>query len=72
MHILCPALLTFLDLISKNVLVISTNYKVRLYINILFLLLPHSVQTGSRAHPASYPMGTRGAFLGSKVAGARG
>jgi hypothetical protein len=27
------------------------------------------VQNGSRAHPASYPMGTRGSFPGGKVAG---
>jgi hypothetical protein len=32
-----------------------------------FFLL-HSVQTGSGAHPASYPMGTRGCF-GSETAG---
>jgi hypothetical protein len=25
------------------------------------------VQTGSRAHPASYPMGTEGPFLGGKA-----
>jgi len=31
--------------------------------------LHHRVQTGSEAHPASYPMGTRGSFLGDKVAG---
>jgi hypothetical protein len=30
----------------------------------------HCIQTGSRAHPASYPMGTRGSFPGGKVAGA--
>jgi hypothetical protein len=29
------------------------------------------VQTGSEAHPASYPMGTKGSFSGSKAAGAR-
>jgi hypothetical protein len=28
----------------------------------------HRVQTGSGAHPASYPMGTRGSFPGDKVA----
>jgi len=28
----------------------------------------HCIQTGSGAHPASYPMGTRGSFLGGKVA----
>jgi hypothetical protein len=32
--------------------------------------LRHSVQTGSDAHPASYPMGTRGYFSGGKVTGA--
>jgi hypothetical protein len=31
--------------------------------------LPH-VQTGSGAHPASYPMGTGGSFGGRKAAGA--
>jgi hypothetical protein len=30
----------------------------------------HSVQTGSGAHPASYPVGTGGSFPGGKVAGA--
>jgi hypothetical protein len=29
----------------------------------------HSVQNGSGAHPASYPMGTGGSFLGGKAAG---
>jgi hypothetical protein len=29
----------------------------------------HRVQNGSGAHPASYPMGTRGFFPGSKAAG---
>jgi hypothetical protein len=33
--------------------------------------LHHRVQNGSGAHPASYPMGTRGAFPGGKAAGAR-
>jgi hypothetical protein len=32
--------------------------------------LLHRVQNGSGAHPASYPMGTRGSFLGDKGAGA--
>jgi hypothetical protein len=32
--------------------------------------LNHRVQNGSGAHPASYPMGTRGSFLGGKAAGA--
>jgi hypothetical protein len=32
--------------------------------------LHYSVQNGSRAHPASYPMGIRGSFPGGKAAGA--
>jgi hypothetical protein len=32
--------------------------------------LYHRVQTGSGAHPTSYPMGTGGFFPGSKTAGA--
>jgi hypothetical protein len=32
--------------------------------------LNHRVQTGSGAHPASYPMVTRGSFPGGKAAGA--
>jgi hypothetical protein len=32
--------------------------------------LHYSVQIGSGAHPASYPMGTRGSFPGGKAAGA--
>jgi hypothetical protein len=30
--------------------------------------LHHCIQNGSEAHPASYPMGTRGSFSGGKVA----
>jgi hypothetical protein len=32
--------------------------------------LHHRVQNGSGAHPASYPMGTRGSYRGGKAAGA--
>jgi hypothetical protein len=32
--------------------------------------LHHRVQNGSGAHPASYPMGTRGSSSGGEVAGA--
>jgi hypothetical protein len=32
--------------------------------------LHHRLQNGSGAHPASYPMGTRGSFPGGKAAGA--
>jgi hypothetical protein len=32
--------------------------------------LHYRVQNGSGDHPASYPMGTRGSFSGSKAAGA--
>jgi hypothetical protein len=28
----------------------------------------HCIQNGSEAHPASYPMGTRGSFPGGKAA----
>jgi hypothetical protein len=31
--------------------------------------LHYRVQNGSRAHPASYPMGIRGSFSGGKAAG---
>jgi hypothetical protein len=31
--------------------------------------LQHRVQNGCGAHPASYPMGTRGSFPGVKAAG---
>jgi hypothetical protein len=31
--------------------------------------LHHRVQNGSGAHPASYPMGTRGSLPGGKAAG---
>jgi hypothetical protein len=30
--------------------------------------LRHRVQNGSESHPASYPVGTRGSFLGGKAA----
>jgi hypothetical protein len=30
----------------------------------------HRVKTGSGAHPASHPMGTRGSFPGARAAGA--
>jgi hypothetical protein len=32
--------------------------------------LHYHIQNGSGAHPASYPMGTRGSFPGGKAAGA--
>jgi hypothetical protein len=32
--------------------------------------LHHRVHNGPVTHPASYPMGTRGSFLGGKAAGA--
>jgi hypothetical protein len=35
-----------------------------------FLSFRHRVQTYSGAHPASYPVGTRGSFPGGKAAGA--
>jgi hypothetical protein len=33
------------------------------------LILSHHVQTGPRAHPASYTIGNVGSFNGNKVAG---
>jgi hypothetical protein len=41
---------------------------VRVPVGQKFSLL-HAVQTGSGAHPASYPMGTGGSFSGAKTAG---
>jgi len=39
--------------------------------NVAGIFSPHlRVQTGSGAHTASYPMGTRGSFPGGKAAGA--
>jgi hypothetical protein len=35
-----------------------------------YFSLHHRVQNGYGAHPASYPMGTRGSFPGGKAAGA--
>jgi len=35
----------------------------------LGISLHHCIQTSSRVHPASYPMGTKGSFPGGKVAG---
>jgi hypothetical protein len=49
-------------------------HKVQLYLYFVSqagnFSLHHSVQNGSEAHPASYPMGTTGSFPGSKAAGA--
>jgi hypothetical protein len=42
--------------------------KVRFPIGVRDFSLLHSVQTGSGAHPAFYPMGTWGSFLKDKVA----
>jgi hypothetical protein len=36
----------------------------------IFLFIPHSVQTDSGAHPASYPMGTESVIPKVKVAAA--
>jgi hypothetical protein len=45
-------------------------YKVRFPAGAGDFSLHHNVQNGSGAHPASYPMGTSGSFLGGKAAGA--
>jgi hypothetical protein len=38
------------------------------YYNSHYFMIIHIVQTGSGAHPASYPMCTRGSSPGSKTA----
>jgi hypothetical protein len=54
-----------------------TSIVYEIYFNILVhifvyenILIKHKPCTGSGAHPASYPIGTRGSFLGVKAAGA--
>jgi hypothetical protein len=46
------------------------DYRVRIPSGAGNFSLGHRVQTGSGAHPASYPMGTGGSFPGGKAAGA--
>jgi hypothetical protein len=43
-------------------------YRVRFPAGAVNFSLHHRVQNDSGAHPASYPMGTRGSFAGGKVA----
>jgi hypothetical protein len=43
--------------------------EVRFPVGARYFSLLHSVQTGSGAHPASYPMGTGFSFSGGKAAG---
>jgi hypothetical protein len=43
--------------------------KVRFPAGAGYFSLHHRVQNGSGAHPASYPVGNRGSFLGGKAAG---
>jgi hypothetical protein len=45
-------------------------YKVRFLAGAGNFSLHHRVQYDSGAHPASYPMGSRGSFPGGKAAGA--
>jgi hypothetical protein len=42
----------------------------QIYLLVYVCRFHHRVQNGSGAHPASYPMGTRGFFPGNKAAGA--
>jgi hypothetical protein len=54
---------------------IKFNHKISFSIQLIKLLLfqfslLHVIQTGSGAHPASYPMDTGGSFPGDKEAGA--
>jgi len=44
-------------------------FRVRLPLRAGNFSLHHSVQTGSGAYPASYPVGSRGYFLGGKAVG---
>jgi hypothetical protein len=44
--------------------------RVRFLARARYFSLLYSVWTGSGAHPASHPMGTRGSFSGGKAAGA--
>jgi hypothetical protein len=43
--------------------------RVRFPVEALNVSLHHRLRNGSEAHPASYPMGTRGSFPGGKAAG---
>jgi hypothetical protein len=44
-------------------------YRVRFLVGARNFSLYHHIQNGSGAHPASYPLGTRGSFTGGKAAG---
>jgi hypothetical protein len=48
----------------------ATDYGVRIPAGAGNCSLRHRVQTGSGAHPVSYPVGTGGSFPGGKAAGA--
>jgi hypothetical protein len=59
-------------LLSRSILIYyitseNQGSRVRFLAGARDLYLLHSVQTGSGAHPASYPMGTGGSFLGGKA-----
>jgi hypothetical protein len=45
-------------------------FRVRFPVGAENFSLHHRVHNGSGAHPASYPVGTRGSFPGGKVTGA--
>jgi hypothetical protein len=64
MQILCSYIYIFLNnIVSERVGRLSR------YSNGKDSFLLHSVQTGSGAHPVSYPMGTEGSFPGGGAAG---
>jgi hypothetical protein len=46
----------------------SSMAKVQFLAGVRDISLLHSIQTSCGAHPASYPMGTKGSFPGDKVA----
>jgi len=58
----------YYQMLNVTIIVVKLLYDYARLLSIWFSLC-HSVQTGSGAHPASYPMGTRGSYHGSKVAG---
>jgi hypothetical protein len=69
-HAVVPRCLTSTYCILKLGVAIATGWTALVrFPAVLDLSLLHSVQTGSGAHPASYPMGTGGSFPGCKEVG---
>jgi hypothetical protein len=85
MRATCPAYLILLDFVTLIILGKSRDSSVGIALGyglndrgsrarfpheVSNFSLHHRVQNGSGVHPASYPMGTRGSFIGGKAAGA--